>query len=59
MKKIIMASLIILSFTSCIPLAIVGGAAAGAAGAVAAQKFLNGEKKITSTYSSDVSEVIK
>lgn len=34
-KKLIMASLVVLSFTSCIPLAVVGGAAVGAGAAIA------------------------
>lgn len=62
MKKLIMVSLITLSFTSCIPLAVASGAAVGAAagvgGAMVANKMIN-EKKPISSYSSDVKEVIK
>lgn len=61
MKKLIMASLIILSFTSCIPLAVVGGSAVGAAAGVGAfylSKKIN-EKKPTSSYSHEVNEVVK
>lgn len=68
MKKLVMVSLVLLSFTSCVPLALLGGAAVGAGAAVAtytikdkidSKKKANKENKEKQEYIDEVDTVVR
>ena len=62
-KRLVLASLLILSVTSCIPLAVIGGAGVGAAAAIATpvivKKIIKRKINEKGEYLDEVNAVIK